>query len=121
VPLEFTGESRAIKELGGNLVKVLHNIEIKVSAKDLPQHIEVDISGLIDFTCKVMAKDIKLPKSAELVTKSDEVIALVAKVSEEKEEEIETPNLDSIEVEKKGKKEDDEKESEAIKDNKKEK
>ena len=65
--------------------------------------------------------DIKLPKSAELVTKSDEVIALVAKVSEEKEEEIETPNLDSIEVEKKGKKEDDEKESEAIKDNKKEK
>ena len=121
VPLEFTGESRAIKELGGNLVKVLHNIEIKVSAKDLPQHIEVDISGLIDFTCKVTTKDIKLPKSAELVTKSDEVIALVAKVSEEKEEEIETPNLDSIEVEKKGKKEDDEEENEAIKNSKKEK
>ena len=121
VPLEFIGESRAVKELGGNLVKVLHSIEIKVSTKDLPQHIEADISGLVDFTCKITAKDIKLPKSAELVTKSDEVIALVAEISEEKEEDTAAPDLDSIEVEKKGKEEVAEDGSETVKDKKKEK
>ena len=105
VPLEFIGEAPAIKELGGNLVKVLHDIEIEVAPKNLPKNIEVDISGLIDFTSRVFAKDIKLPESAELITKEDEVAALVAEAVEEKEEEVAAPDLESIEVEKKGKEE----------------
>ncbi len=107
IPLEFTGEAPAVKGLGGNLVKVLHSIEIKVTPKDLPQHLEVRISGLIDFTSRVFAKDIKLPESAKLITKEDEVVALVAEAVEEKEEEVIAPDLDSIEVEKKGKEEKD--------------
>jgi large subunit ribosomal protein L25 len=104
IPLEFIGESPAVKG-GGNLIKVLHDIEIRVVPKDLPQHIDVDISGLVDFTSRIIAKDIKLPESAELITKEDEVVALVTEQIEEKEEEVVTPNLESIEVEKKGKKE----------------
>jgi large subunit ribosomal protein L25 len=104
VPLEFVGESSAVKG-GGNLVKVLYDIEIKVAPKDLPKALEVDISGLVDFTVRVTAKDIKLPESAELITKEDEVVALVAEAVEEKEEEVAAPDLDSIEVEKKGKEE----------------
>jgi large subunit ribosomal protein L25 len=104
VPLEFVGESSAVKG-GGNLVKALHDIEIKVAPKDLPKALEVDISGLVDFTTRVTAKDIKLPESAELITKEDEVVALVAEAVEEKEEEVAAPDLDSIEVEKKGKEE----------------
>jgi large subunit ribosomal protein L25 len=104
IPLEFIGESPAVKG-GGNLIKVLHDIEIRVIPKDLPQHIDVDISGLIDFSSRIIAKDIKLPKSAELITKEDEVVALVAEQIEEKEEEVVAPDLESIEVEKKGKKE----------------
>lgn len=105
VPLEFTGEAPAVKELGGNLVKVLHDIEIEVPPKDLPQHLEVDISGLADFTSRVFVKDIKLPASAELITKEDEVVALVAEAVEEVIEEVAAPDLESIEVEEKGKKE----------------
>lgn len=105
IPLEFTGESPAVKGLGGNLVKVLHEIKIKVAPKDLPKSLEVDISGLIDFTNKILAKDIKLPGSAELITKEDEVVALVSEVVEEIEEEVIAPDLASIEVEKKGKEE----------------
>jgi large subunit ribosomal protein L25 len=102
VPLEFVGESSAVKG-GGNLVKVLHDIQIKVAPKDLPKSLEVDISGLVDFTSRVFAKDIKLPESAELTVNEEEVVALVAEVVEEKEEEVAAPDLDSIEVEKKGK------------------
>ena len=104
VPLEFVGESPAVKG-GGNLVKALHDIEIKVAPKDLPKSLDVDITGLVDFTIRVLAKDIKLPESAELVTKEDEVVALVAEAVEEVIEEVAAPDLDSIEVEKKGKEE----------------
>ena len=104
VPLEFVGESPAVKG-GGNLVKALHDIEIKVAPKDLPKSLDVDITGLVDFTIRVLAKDIKLPESAELVTKEDEVVALVAEAVEEVIEEVVVPDLDSIEVEKKGKEE----------------
>ena len=44
VPLEFVGVSEAIKNLGGTLVKVLHEIEIEAMPKDLPHNIEVDLS-----------------------------------------------------------------------------
>lgn len=118
IPLEFIGESPAVKGLGGNLIKVLHDIEIKVAPKDLPKSLVVDISGLVDFTNKIFAKDIKLPKSAELITKEDEVVALVSEAVEEKEEEAVAPDLASIEVEKKGKEETEEGQADAKKEDK---
>lgn len=102
VPLEFIGVSPAVKELGGILVKVMHEIEIEVLPKDLPQHIEVDISKLVDFDSQLLAKDILIPNGAELVTNPEEAVVLV---SEAKEEQEETRSLDDIEVEAKGKKE----------------
>ena len=38
IPLEFSGTAAAIKDLGGTLVKVLHEIEIESLPKDLPRH-----------------------------------------------------------------------------------
>ncbi len=106
VPLEFVGQAPAEKTLGGVLVKVAHEIEIKAMPKDLPHAIEVDISSLVDFESQIHASDIKLPAGVELVTDAEEVIALV---QEHKEEVIDdtaaTVDLSSIEVEKKGKEE----------------
>lgn len=104
VPLEFIGVAPAVKELGGTLVKVLHEIEIEVLPKDLPHNLEIDISNLTDFESRVFVKDIKLPESALLMIGADEIVALVSEAVEEKEEE-EAPDLSKIEVEKKGKEE----------------
>lgn len=106
VPLEFVGESLAVKELAGILVKVMHELEIEVLPKELPQHIEVNISRLKDFDSRVLVNDIKLPESATPTMPLDEVIALVSEATEEKEEvPTEEPDLSEIEVEKKGKQE----------------
>jgi large subunit ribosomal protein L25 len=106
VPLEFIGVSEAVKTLGGNLVKVLHEIEIEAMPKDLPHDIEVDISSLVDFDSQIHAGDIKLPAGVTLITDADEVIALVAEAKEETEEA--TPlDMSAIEVtDQKGKKDD---------------
>ncbi len=104
VPLEFVGVSLAVKNLGGILMKVMHEVEIEAMPKNLPHNITVDISSLVDFAAHIQAKDLKLPEGVELVAKPDEVIALVKEPREEKEEEAAPVDLSSIEVEKKGKK-----------------
>jgi large subunit ribosomal protein L25 len=108
IPLEFVGVSEAVKTLGGNLVKVLHEIEIEAMPKDLPHNIEVDISSLVDFDSQIHAKDIKLPAGVTLKTEEDEVVALVAEAKEEAEEAPAEIDMSAIEVtDKKGKKEED--------------
>jgi large subunit ribosomal protein L25 len=103
IPLVFVGVSPAEKTLGGALVKVMHEIKISAMPKDLPHEIEVDISSLVDFDSQIHAKDLVLPTGVELVEESDEVVALVQEAKEIVEEPIATPDLSSIEVEKKGK------------------
>jgi len=106
VPIEFVGVAPAEKELGGTLVKVLHELEIEAFPKDLPQQIEADISGINDFETQLHAKDISLPSGVELITDAEEVVALVSEVKEEEEAPAEGPDLENIEVEGKGKKDD---------------
>ncbi len=77
VPLEFIGESAAIKMEGGILVKVMHEIEVEALPKDLPHELHVDLTLLSTLESKVLVKDIKLPKGVEITADSDELIALV--------------------------------------------
>ncbi|MDD5318575.1 MAG: 50S ribosomal protein L25 [Candidatus Pacebacteria bacterium] len=106
VPLEFIGVAPAVKDLGGSLVKVLHEIEVEAFPKDLPHSLNVDISTLATFESQVLAKEIALPAGVELMTQADEVIALTNAPREEKEEEVVPVDLAAIEVtDQKGKKE----------------
>ncbi|OHA20133.1 MAG: hypothetical protein A2849_03540 [Candidatus Taylorbacteria bacterium RIFCSPHIGHO2_01_FULL_51_15] len=105
VPLNFIGIAPAVKELGGTLVKVLHEIEIEAVPSNLPHAIDVDISALINFESQIEAKDIVLPEGVGLTENPNEVVALVAEAKEEAEAPIEAVDLSAIEVEKKGKEE----------------
>lgn len=101
VPLDFVGVAPAVKDLGGTLIKVLHDLEVEALPKDLPHKIEVDITGLVDFKSVVTAKEIKLPHGVVLALNPDEIVASVY----EPKEEVEAAPVDlaAIEVEKKGK------------------
>jgi large subunit ribosomal protein L25 len=103
VPLEFEGVSPAVKDQGGSLVKVMHALKIEAMPKDLPHAVTVDISSLSTFESQILAKDIKLPVGVELKANEEEVVALVSRPREEKEEEVAPADLSTIEVAKKGK------------------
>lgn len=105
ISLVFVGESAAVRELGGILVKVLHEIKVEALPQDLPSEIEVDLSKLKDFESQIHVKDLTVPATVTILNESDEVIALVEAAREEEPEEETTPDLSSIEVEKKGKQE----------------
>lgn len=114
VPIEFIGVAPAVKELGAMLIKVLHEVNINAMPKDLPHNLTADVSSLIALDSQILVKDIDLPKGVTLVTHADEVVVSVAAARKAEEEEVVAPvDLSTIEVEKKGKKEEEGAEGEA--------
>ena len=114
VALEYEGVSEAVKSGIGNLVKVLHEIEIEALPADLPHNLVVDISKLVTLDDNITVADIKLPAGVVAITPGDDVVASVVAQVEEKEEEAAPVDLSAIEVsEKKGKKEEEGAEGEA--------
>ena len=101
VPIVFTGTAEAEKAGLGTLVKVLHEVEVRALPSHLPHEVSVDVSGIATLDDQIHVRDIALPNGVELVTDSEDVVALVTPFKEEKEE---APmDLSAIEVEKKGK------------------
>lgn len=106
VPLEFDGVSPAVKDKGGVLTKIMHELEIECEPKDLPHAISVDISALVELDSQIHVSDLKLPPSAKISAALEEVVAMISIIQEEKEEEAAPADLSAIEIsEERGKKE----------------
>jgi large subunit ribosomal protein L25 len=105
LPLEFVGVSPAVKGSLGTLVKVMHEIEVRGLSKDLPHSVEVDISSLEIVDSQITIADIKLPSGVVALGSPDAAVVLIASVKEETDEVAAPIDFASIEVEKKGKKE----------------
>lgn len=102
VPLEFIGEAPALKQ-GGTLTKVLHEIEVTCVPANIPQHIDVDISVLDSLDAQIHVKDLVIPAGVTIENDPEDVIVLVQAVEEETEDAPTAIDMSAIEVEKKGK------------------
>jgi large subunit ribosomal protein L25 len=78
IPLEFVGESEAVKAHGGVLIKNMDSIEVKCLPADLPEKYEIDLSALKTFDDVITVKDLKISDKIEILLDSETVIALVA-------------------------------------------
>jgi len=92
VPLKFTGKE---KLAAGNLVlNILQDgMEIQGALKDLPEVVEIDVSGMTDGS-EITMGDIILPEGVKLLSREDVVVANVieakAGVSSESEADSES-------------------------------
>lgn len=77
IPLEFIGESDAVKNEDGTLITNRDNIEIECLPNDLIPNYEIDLSALKTFDDQITVADIKLPSTIEILTDAEEVIAFV--------------------------------------------
>ena len=103
-PIEFIGESAAVKA-GGVLVKVMHELSVEGDPTLLPHEFTVDLALLTDATSVIHVKDLTLPKGVELYhVTGDDVVASIT-VAQEESTEVTPTDLSAIEVEQKGKKE----------------
>jgi large subunit ribosomal protein L25 len=75
VSLHLHGNPAGVRE-GGNLENPLHEIEVECLPKDLPERIEIDISGL-KVNQSLHVRDIPLAEGVKLISGADQVVALV--------------------------------------------
>jgi len=78
VELVFVGESPAVKEQGGILIKNIDNITVKCLPADLPGEINVSISELKTFEDYIYVKDLKISPKVKIDLEPETVVALVS-------------------------------------------
>jgi large subunit ribosomal protein L25 len=100
VELRFIGESAAIKEAGGTLVKNVEYVEIECLPKDLLNHIDVDLSVLKTFDDSVTVADLKIPSGVTIIEPSVEttVIKAVPAMTEEEIKAMEAESVAAVDV-----------------------
>lgn len=100
VPLVFDGESLAVKDLGGTLLKEIQELEVKALPMNLPHEIKVDISSLKTFEDEILVKNLNLPENVSIDRELNDIVAVVVP-PEKVEEELEKPVEENVsEVEK---------------------
>ncbi|MBU2542588.1 50S ribosomal protein L25, partial [Patescibacteria group bacterium] len=103
VELNFVGESPAVKEQGGTLVKSRDYVDIKCLPRDLVGEINVDLSVLKTFDDSIQVKDLILPEG--IVVQDDPEMSLAkvqAPMTEDQlkaMDEAETPRIEDVVVE----------------------
>jgi len=101
VDITFIGESPAVKNDGGVLVKGADTLEIKCLPKDLIQEIEVDLGKLEHLEDMIRVKDLAIPSSIEVLDEEENVVVSVEapRTDEEMEGLEEKPEEDVNKVE----------------------
>jgi large subunit ribosomal protein L25 len=87
VTVHLVGEAPAVKTLRGVLLHLTDTIEVECLPNDLPESVEVDVSGLEELDVPVLVSDIKLPRNVTLLTDSAEQLAKVVATRAEPEPE----------------------------------
>jgi len=86
IPLVFEGESPAVKELGGILIREIQTVIVKGLVQNLPKEIKVDVSKLKNFQDRILIKDLEVPEGITILKNPKEIVVLIG--LPEKEEEI---------------------------------
>lgn len=76
IPVTAVGVARGVKEFGGVMDIVTHEIDVEGPVDELPDHLEVDVTEL-GIHQHANASDVKLPKGFKLLTPPDTIVVSV--------------------------------------------
>ena len=85
VPIHLVGESPAVKEFGGILVKALEEVEVEALPADLPSHIDVDVSKLVSLNQSIRIKDLAISNKVKILAEPETVIVVITEPKVEEE------------------------------------
>jgi large subunit ribosomal protein L25 len=88
VPVMSVGEAVGVKAEGGFVDFITREVEVECLPKDIPEHIEIDISDL-HLRQSLKAGDITLPEGVKLITSSDTILVMIEVPVKEEEIEVE--------------------------------
>ena len=82
VPLRLIGEPFGVREEAGMLEQLVREVEIRCQPRDIPEHIDVDVSNLKVHDV-LHVSDIPVAEGIEILEEPDTAIATVGVVKEE--------------------------------------
>ena len=105
VALEFVGEA-PVEKSGVSINKAMQEVEVTCRPSVLPSHIEVDLSVLTSTDSQILVKDLNLPEGVKVENDADLVVVSVTEArADDDAEETTAVDMDAVEVEEKGKSE----------------
>lgn len=101
IPVEFVGDSPAIKEKSGIVVKAVQEIEVEALPGDLPHMIQVDLGVLTDIGASFHVKDLKTMKGVEILLDPETtIVTITAQMTVEEEAALAGPvDVSEVKVE----------------------
>lgn len=75
VPLNFVGESPAVRTLSAIVVHGKEDVEVSCLPGDLPHALDVDLSRLVEIDDMFKASDLVMPANVELKEEADTMLA----------------------------------------------
>lgn len=99
VPVEFVGESPAVKDHNGVLIKAMQEIEVEALPTDIPHSIKVDLSRLVELNQSFYARDLGNIENVKILINPESVIAIVKpQITEEEEKAMAESAIPSVET-----------------------
>ena len=104
VPITLFGESPAVRVHHGILMQTLHQLSVECLPMEMPERIEIDISGLEQLEQGIRVADFVSGPDIIVLTDSEELIVRVGtpRVTEEIERPTETPVTEGVNTEEEG-------------------
>jgi len=77
VPLVLVGEAPAVNMYNGVLLQSIEYLHVEALPMDVPEQIEVDVSGLAELDASLHVRDLNVPANVEVHTDTDQLVAKV--------------------------------------------
>jgi large subunit ribosomal protein L25 len=90
VPLNYVGESNAVKQLGGVLNTTLNEISVSALPDNIPDEVVVDISKIETFSDVIKISDLLIDKNYSILGDSEIVLVSVTQATQEQTDDIES-------------------------------
>ena len=83
VSIHFHGLSPAVKDFSAIVVHNLNQLEVEALPGDLPERIEVDLSGLVKIGDAIHVRDLSLGENVAILSDPDVMVAVATATKEE--------------------------------------
>src|SRR5919202_3190608 len=96
VPVVVTGEAGPVRMGDADVLQVLHAVRVECLPNDIPEAIEVDVSGLDHLDAGVRVSELELPRGVTAVTDPEELVVKLAarRVAAAEEEAVPAPTAE---------------------------
>ena len=88
VPLRFIGTADGVKNSGGILEEIIHQLHVRVDPSNIPDHIDVDVTALT-IGHGLHVSDLRLPEGVEVTEDAEQTVVIVS--APKAEEEVAAP------------------------------